>query len=49
MSSVQCESNQCSTPKTFWEHFLVSRTGGREEHGKMQVATAAFSKQEPGG
>ena len=49
MSSIQCGSNQSSTPKAFQEHFLVSRTSSREESGRMHVATRAFFKKETGG
>ena len=46
MSSIQCGSNQFSTPKAFQEHVLVSRACSREERGKMHVivVTHAFLK-----
>ena len=48
MRSIQCGSNQSSTPKAFQEHFPVSRVGSREERGNMHVVTHVFLKQEIG-
>ena len=49
MSSIQCGRNQSSTPKAFQEYFLASRTGSKEERGKIHAVTHAFLKQEIGG